>query len=285
MAAPARLAGLSPAISPVVITDPGAPPEVVHGGPASKVHGQPEWENPFAYPWIWQSGVEFDADADYDPRLIGAPPGELGTGSDASLYSAPTETGSHAAPWPEFSVADGAVNDIGRQADRALANADLHALDSGDADARTTVPPVTTQMPWGTDADYVSAGETILQGVPGQMQGQMGRDRVQGTPPLNEYGFDSAHVRRPRAHGDVPGNFLWLDGSQRPMIVQPAGRQTWPVGQGSPFEGQDHLMGIGSVDGAVLTGLPSDYQPPPEPPTAPAAADDGPPAWSSWGTL
>jgi hypothetical protein len=277
MAGLTGITGLAP-VSPVFIPDPGAPAEVIHGGPADPAHGNYLWDTTgYGMPWLWQPGVD-TADASVAAALLGSVPPTAGAGTDPSLYSAPTETGSHAAPWPSFGTADGAVNDRDQAAARQLANAELHSYDTGDALARLTNPPVTTQMPWSVEADYVTAGQSILQPVPEQMTGQLGRDRVQGTPALNADGFDSAHVYRTRATGDVPGNFLWLDGRQRPMQVQVAGRLTYPVGSDTPFAGQ--VPGAGAVDGAVLTGLPPVYSAPPFPPSDAAPAT--PPAAPVW---
>lgn len=260
--------------------DPGAVGR--HGGPANPAHGQWTWEDPAPVPWVFYDDPNAGV-ADFDQSLIGELPEVLPAGADPLLIAEATETGSHAAPWPSFGINDGLVHDRGAQAERNIANAELHSLDTGGpAWFTTTIIDVAEKMPWEAEADYVSPGQTILQPVPGQMQGLMGRDRVQGTPALNDYGFDSAHVNRPRAVGDVPGNFLWLDGrEQRPMTIQIAGHNgRFAVGADSPFEGQ--TPGVGGVGGAVLTGLPSGYNPPVQPPIAAAAAAADEPAWSTW---
>lgn len=275
-------AGLQPAISAVVIADPGAPPEIVHGGPADAAHGTLLWADPFPYPWLYQAGVA-TPDATVAGDLLGRTPPAMPAGTDPSLYASATETGSHAAPWPAFGTADSAVNDIDAAGDRAAANALLHSLDTGDPYAFEYACYPADVMPWELSPDYVSPGQSILSpDIPDQLRGQMGRDRLQGLAPINRYGFDSAHVTRhgPVPTGDVPGNFLWLDGSQRPLRTQIAGRITYPTGTGSYFEGQD--PGAGSVDGAVLTGLPTSYQTPPEPPVAGPGQYDAAPVWG-WG--
>lgn len=273
------LTGVGPSY---VNADPGATPAQIHGGPANPVHGQSLWPNPFAYPWTYQSGIPTSGAASVPPGLPsgGAPPG-LPAGTDPYAYANPEATGSHGAPWPKFGTSDLSVNSRDTAAFMQEQNSLNRGVDTGGAERFQTAPDVTTKMPWGFEAQFESAGQTILQGVPAQMQGQMGRDRVQGTPPLNSYGFDGAHVTRPRAGGHVPGNFLWLRGAQRPMIVNRLGRNTYPVGTGSYFEGQ--TPGQGSVDAAVLAGLPAAYTPPPLPPTGDTLdASSAPPVWSSW---
>lgn len=261
---------------------PGATPAQVHGGPASPVHAQQLWPSPFTYPWVYQPGIPAPGAATVTPGLPADPAvPSLPAGSDPYAYANPEATGSHGAPWPRFGTGDLSVNDRDAAASRQAQNSLNRGVDAGDAERFQTAPDATTKMPWGFEAQLVSAGQAILQPLPPQMQGQLGRDRIQGTPPINDYGFDSAHVTRPRAGGHVPGGFLWLRGAQRPMVVQKAGRNTYPVGRGSYFEGQK--PGQGSVDAAVLAGLPAAYSPPPLPPTgdtlgAAAAA----PVWSSW---
>jgi hypothetical protein len=262
--------------------DPGASPAAIHGGPASPVHGQALWPDPYQYPWTLQGGIPTSGAASVPPGLpaeAGVPP-RLGAGTDPYAFANPEATGSHGAPWPKFGTADLAVNRdaAARQQEQNYLN---HGVDAGDARRFQTAPDAASKMPWGFEAQLVTPGQAILQPVPAQLQGQMGRDRIQGTPPLNGYGFDSAHVTRPRAGGHVPGGFLWLRGAQRPMLVGRLGRNTFPVGRGSWFEGQ--TPGAGSVDAAVLAGLPAAYTPPPLPPTGDAlGAAAAPPVWSSW---
>lgn len=275
----AGVAGVSPAWTSQA---PAADAATMHGGPANPAHGEAFWPDPYRYPWTYQPGIPTSGAASVPAGLPadGVPP-VLGAGTDPYAYANPTATGSHNAPWPRFGTADLAVSDRDEAARRQLQNTADRGLDTGDPERFQTAPDATSKMPWGFEADFVTIGQTILQPVPDQMRGQAGRDRIQGTPPLNEYGFDSAHITRPRAGGHVPGGFLWLRGAQRPMTVRPAGRQTYPVGTGSYFEGQN--PGAGSVDGAVLSGLPAAYTPPPLPPTGNALdTSSAPPVWSSW---
>ncbi len=281
----AGLGALGPIASPiasVVIDQPAAEPAEVHGQPADPAHGQYTWADPAPMPWVLVGGSPADGAAAVAPGLLGDETADLPAGNDPGLVAFATETGSHGGPWPSFGTDDLAVNDRSAAAARLLANAELRAVDPGLAEQLwTAAGNVTNKMPWRDEADYVTAGETQLQPLPPQMQGQLGFDRVQGTPALNQDGFDSAHVNRTRAVGEVPGNFLWLDGrEQRPMVIQVNGQSRLPTGPGSPFEGQAEA-GAGAVTGAVLSGLPNIYQPPIEAPSAsPATPED--PVWSTW---
>lgn len=259
---------------PQVIPDPGATAEEIHGGPANPAHGQYAWGEISRAPWQSYYGQD-PADAAAAPGdLIGLAPGSLPAGTDPGAYRDPTSTGSHGAPWPSIGIDNGDVRSRELAAQRQSANQDLHAAPDTSMLRRIGTELVANQqMELTTEADYVSSGESLLQPVPNQLRGNFGFDRIQGYAPINGYGFDSAHVRRPRRTGTIPGNFAWLTGSQRPMVVTFAGRQTWPVAAGSPFEGQQ--PGAGSVDGSALTGLPPTYTPPQTPATGPQLTDPG----------
>lgn len=273
------MAGLSgfTGLQPVIVTDPGASPQETHGGPANAAHGQQFWEQPPRYPWLLYGADPALGAATADTALLGQGPEQLPAGADSALGKQAVFTGSHGAPWPSFGVEDSVVSDREQAARRQQLNQDLRALPMEDDLRRRGTSGYGNKMELAVEADYVTAGQALLQPVPGQMRGQMGRDRVQGFAPLNSYGFDSAHVRRPRYRSRIPGNFAWLTGRQRPMIVNAVGRQTYPVGEGSPFEGQ--VPGVGSVDGAILTNLPPTYSPPPPAPTGPPVSSEGDPAW------
>lgn len=277
------ISGLT-ALGPAFVNEaPQASPAAKHGGPANPAHGDQLWPDPHAYPWVYQPGIPASGAASVPPGLPAEAgvPARLGQGHDPYAYANPTASGSHGAPWPKFGAGSFAIRDRDAAVAAQLQNEANRGFDAGDAERFQTAPSVVTKMPWGFEADFVSIGQTILQPVPAQMQGLKGRDRIQGTPPLNEYDFDAAHITRPRAGGHVPGGFLWLHGAQRPLIVNRLGRNTYPVGRNSYFEGQ--RPGRGSVDGAVLAGLPAAYTPPPLPPSGDALDQaSAPPVWSSW---
>lgn len=282
MAGVQPVTGLAP-VAGIRVTDPGAPPALIHGGPAEPVHEHAFWENGLApYPWIYQPGIATPPGSASGLEGPDPDPARLPAGTDPYAWADPTSTGSHGAPWPSFGVADGTVAPDPMAWQQAF-SFDAHGIDAGDAQARSTQADYVTKLPFLAEADLVSPGVTGLEPVPAQLMAnpKTGRDRVQGYAPVNEYGFDSAHVYRARGEGHVPGDFLWLGGAQRPMVIQQLGRQPWqyPTGPDSYFPGQ--VPGRGSVDGATLTGLPAAYQPPPEPPagTLDTAAA---PVWSSW---
>jgi len=268
----AGLAGLT-GLQPTVVSNPAASAAEVQGGPAHPAHGQYEWGATPRYAWQAAGATAAEGAATL-PASAGDVPAGLPAGTDPYSFMDPLATGSHGAPWPSFGVGDSAVNSRDQAAARQTANQDLHAAADVPMMRRMgTMLPANQQMDFTLEADYVSSGESMLEPVPGQLRGIYGRDRIQGYALLNEHGFDSAHVTRPRRSGTIPGNYLWLDGSQRPMIAGHAGRQSWPVGPGSPFAGQ--VPGTGSVAGAALQGLPPGYVPPPPPPSGPPLPSGG----------
>jgi hypothetical protein len=256
-------------------------------GPAPE-HAQATWNDPPAFPWLMIQEQGFTLPP--DPVVeIGGVPGSLPPGSDPSLYASPTETGSHRAPWPSFSIEDFDPRDTEQAATRAQLNQDLHATDSGQPAAFTTRSDLAT--PWQRgDFSYESAGESLLQPVPDQLRGNLMasryggfESRTQGYGPVNEHGFDAAHVHQPQASTDLAGAYLWLTPAGRPVVVRPTGYRDWPVGPDSPFAGQvPGTGGLGDPSGAVIDTPPPAYAPGYQPQTAAAltGSDDTP--WASW---
>jgi hypothetical protein len=285
--------GVAPAVAPVtrtaVITDPGATPPQIHGGPANPAHGQYTWEDDGSMwlPWEVVPGGPGLMAASVDTALIGSVPPSAEPGFDPDAYANSTMTLSHGAPWPHARVPDiGNVSDREAAAAQSQANMALHSVDSGDPAAFTTQPIPSTRGDWER-MGYVTAGESGLE-LPGpQMIGNAntGFRRDSGwTEPgdnLNQYGMDSAHVSRYRDVGEFPAPPNSTQGSQRPLTISPASSRSYPVGEGSPFEGQ--VPGYGTEYSAGWTGIPSDYQASPDAPTGPALSTQQPAGGPVWG--
>lgn len=282
---------VNPSVVPAVVEDPGAPAELIHGGPASPAHGQWEWDNPV--PWAVQQGLDLTGqDPTVDGSLIGGVPPGAPAGIDYDAWADPTATYSHAAPWPADHTG-GAVNDRDLIAGQLEANRAAHSVDSGDPAAFTQqlqgAPAV--KMPWEITPDYVSSGDPGAVPVGGLTgNNHTGWDRYAGWAVpgenINRYGFDSAHVIRPTpgpgAHVPVPDDTTM--GAQRALVMNVPGRYglSYPTGPGSPFAGQ--TAGVGYDIGAAEIGVPSDYSPPPDAPTNPPLADTGATPWG-WSGL
>jgi hypothetical protein len=273
---------VNPTVAPAVVMQPGVTldPSVM-GGPYNPVHGQAQWDNP--EPWSVQQGVNLAGQGPtVTPGIIGDTPDTPTAGTDPDSYADPTSTMSHNAPWPHEHIADGgAVDNRMATAAQSAANARLHAYDDGTAASFTTnlQAPTGHKMPFNLSPDYNSQG--LPEGADvGQLDGNnmTGRDRFVGlTAPgdnINRFGMDQAHVHRQNPAGQVPVPLDTTQGHQRALVMNVPGRYQYPTGKGSPFAGQ--LAGVGNNVGAAEIGVPSDYTPPPDAPTNPAIAQQGP---------
>jgi hypothetical protein len=260
----------------VTVTDPGAAADEIHGGRADPAHGQYEWDQePFPLPWQVQPRWTKDQAPVVAPDMLGYQAPVASQEQDPQAYADPTATFSHGGPWP-LSVSDYASLAREQTADQSALNEANRSLDSGvPASFTAWPPPAVVKMEWERSPDYTSAGSDQL-GDPGTLTGnnRTGWVRGQGwTTPgenINRFGFDSAHVSRfaPGSPAYIPVPDERMMGAQRPMLVQLDGRHTYPIAAGSPFEGD--TPGSFVTPGGELTGLPSDYQASPDPPTGPA---------------
>lgn len=126
----------------------------------------------------------------------------------------------------------------------------------------------------------VTPGNTGLVPIPAQIQGSIAgfgnRDRTQSMARQNSYGFDSAHFHRRYAQSPIPGNYMYLIPQGRPLFKSLAGPARPPIGQYSPFEGDDTGAAFG-IQGAILQNQPQEYVPPPSPYVAATTTDYGNP--------
>jgi hypothetical protein len=290
------MAGPQPALTPattspvhaaVLFPSPGASAADIHGQPANPAHGQWTWEDPAWLPHQVIPHMDNPAGTVQTGMINDDLPNAM-RGADPEGFADPTSTGSHGAPWPR-SVNPDAQWDAQVAAAQQELNASAHGFDSGDPAAFTVwLPPTSNQVGW-TREHYVSDGTSGMEQVPGQLQGNANtgfrRDTgwfVDGES-ANRFGQSGAHVDRYRATGDMPVPPNSTHGAQRPLEIQPASRRSYPVGAGSPFEGQ--TPGWYGMEGvyADQTGFPTDYQASPDPVTVPAYSSANqpaqPPAW------
>jgi hypothetical protein len=283
--------GVAPAVTSVtrtaLISDPGATAPEIHGQPANPAHGQYTWEDggTLWLPWEVVPGGPGLMAATVNEPLLGEVPAGAAAGFDPDAYANSTMTLSHGAPWPHERIDNaGSVSDRQAAAAQSAANMALHGTDSGDPAAFTTQPVPSTRGDWER-MGYVTPGTSGLQLPNEQMIGNAGtgfrRDSgwtAEGEN-LNRFGMDSAHVSRYRDVGSFPAPPNSTQGHQRPLTISPASSRNYPVGAGSPFEGQ--VPGVGADYSAGWTGIPSDYQASPDPPTGPPVAqqDSSAPPW------
>jgi hypothetical protein len=264
--------------------NPEASAEQLHGNAADPRHGT-AGEQAAPYPW------EVFPDEPHGPygldnELLGmdicsyeTPAGYLGQdprGDEQPL--------TNAAPWPKGvpqSVDPDAV------AARRIESMDIHSSAMGASRRSNTSPNGYLQNDTWDTMEAVDPGMTKppMVPIPNQvMTGSGGwgsRDRVQSRAGQNEYGFDSAHMHRRYATGSIPGNYMWMEPGQRPMVKSIPGTANVPVGQDSPFAGQVPGDAFTS-HGSALANLPTQYVAPPDPALAPAYSQDQAPEVNLW---
>jgi hypothetical protein len=260
--------------------DPTASPEEMHGGPANPAHAV--WGEQ-AEPYSWESqlmnydGSLHGQSGDYVTATgsnvaLGA--GNLGQDPQADLGpSAAAVGGSHAAvrtrtlsgPLPSQYDA------INYQLDQSR---DMHASNLGSSRQNQLSQQGLSiqQDDWSEDWAVEPGTSNLTTNVPAQLRGATAgfgtRDREQSFAPQNQYGFDSPHLHRRAANGSIPGNYMYLKPGSRPLVKTIAGPSRPPVGDDSPFSGQNTMTTFG-IQGAVLQTLPSQYSAVPVPNLAP----------------
>lgn len=254
-----------------------APADVMQGNTVDPKHSQPgETAQPYPYQktaWGDSPYVDFYGT---DTALVGEPVYGLvaGTGEGDATYDQ-TPYGTHAAPWPKNPAGDGSTSpdNIARQLQQSRI---IHGVRTN-ASGRSIFGAQGLEAQQDEWVEYASVAKgTTLQptGVPQSVGTTVGgwgsRDSVNSRARQNDIGgFGDAHHHRRVATGKMPLNFLWMGGKGRPMVRTLPGSNRLPIGPNSPFSG-DNPGDTFRTQGAVLTGTPPDYVPPPVPDTAPA---------------
>jgi len=87
-------------------------------------------------------------------------------------------------------------------------------------------------------------------------------DATQNPDGVNEHNLWDQHGHRRVAAGkNLPMDFLWMQGAGRPLVTSLPVMQAMPVGEVSPFTGQDPAYGYGTA-GAVLVYPAGEYEAP-----------------------
>jgi hypothetical protein len=272
------VAGISPAgpVSGVrgiqfIDDSPEAPPEVVTGNAYSGLtpgYGYAPWPaggQPLRYPGqMYSLGYgEYPVIPDPETGLVdtGAPYPLAGSaGPDTPYFDATPNN--HAGPWPR-PVIDGQRPDSA--AFLMEQSGALHSL--GYDNRKPGLNIAATQDDWG---EYFNGPvDGTLVGDPGQNKhasaGWGSTDITAHPANINEHTDWGNHFHRRVARGkNVLMNFLWMPGGQRPLHNSVHGLQALPVGDASPFTGQDPAYGYGTA-GAVLTLPAGEYEAPASP--------------------
>lgn len=275
---PKPLTGLS---TGYIDPQPQAPPEQVHGGFVDPGHSG-EGKQPEPYSWqvpAWGTDPMGTSGTDWslvgETHLDGLPPGD-GSGDLEHDYTPYT----HAAPWPKNPAGDGSVGPD-NTARQLIQSAVIHGVKTNASGRMTYAQGMDPQQDQWVEYASATPGTSMQPaGVPqsvGTTVGGFGsRDVVNSHAPQNQYGFNTAHLHRRVATGSIPGNYQWMRPGSRPLIRTLPGANRLPVGQVSPFTGQDIGTSFSPAQ-AVLTATPPDYTPVPQPTTAPLPATAGAP--------
>lgn len=249
--------------------------EQVTGNPQQIGHAPGYWESPVRYPGqLWSLGYgDYPTmplpDTEIMDEGAAVPPAGL-AGPDTAYFDATPNT--HAGPWPA------PVMDSHRPEEAAFLreqSAVLHA--DGYDNRKPGLAIAAAQDQW--QELYNSPTDDAIYGDGGSNRhvsaGWGSTDSVQNPDGNNTHTDYPQHNHRRVATGhNLPMDFLWLPGGQRPLITTVRGLQALPVGTGGPFEGQDPAYGYGSA-GGVLTMPAGDYQAPASPYTPPPLTQQG----------
>lgn len=288
MAGPSGLTGLA-SLQTLVDTSPEATPEERLGGAADPRHSK---RGEQSQPYAWQSQMVPGAAIAHPMPVPGIIDDYLFTESnlmpalveDAAPYW-DTAPYTHAAPWPADPIGDGSVQPE-NTARQLRQNYELRSKAGRNGFADPSVINGVPQQDIWQEIWEVNPNSDDLEPVNGQMRsgaapgGRGGTDRTQSNARQNAYGFDSRHMHRRYAANSIPGNYMYLRPTARPMRKSLAGPARPPIGAGSQFEGQD-LSSAFNTDGAILTQPAGQYQAPPTPYVGTAVYDDSaPPSWN-----
>lgn len=212
--------------------------------------------------WFWESGGDPSQDPDIDL-----------TPSD------------RAGPWPK-GILSGPVGDPGPEytGPKLAQLASLHGVKTNAPARFNKNRDFALNDDWNT-VEVLNPGNSDLVPLPKQAMsagyGWGTRDRTQSMARQNEYGFDSTHFHRRYATGSIPGNYFWMRPGGRPIVKTRSGGAKLPIGDNSPFTGQDIGTTFG-IDGAVLQTTPYEYAAPPTPSLQAAPSASGDDALVEW---
>lgn len=289
---PRPLTGLTGLSFASIDPQPQADPIEMQGGPVDPGHsGQGLQPGPFPYD-IPQWGTEVMGPYGTDSMLVAEEETfpTFGAGSvtqtgDPEFDYTPYQT--HAAPWPRDPFGDGSMSPE-NTARQLIQSAAIHAVKTNASGKMIYASGLYPGNDEWVEYQSTTPGTSLQpEGVPqsvGTTVGGFGsRDVVNSRAPQNQYGFDSAHLHRRVRTGGVEGNFMWMKPGSRPLVRNLPGAMRLPVGQVSPFAGQN-VQEAYAPGAGVLTEIPPDYTAVPQPLTqALPQIDGGPqPGFEEW---
>ena len=264
-------------VTGLVFVDPSpeASPEVYTGNPWPSPAGPGYQAQPLRYPGqLWSQGYGIS------PQIPAPETGLLDDGDypeSAAAIAGPgtpyfdATPNTHAGPW----VGPYDTTDPDQAAARTAAAAGAHA--DGLDNRKPGLIIASLQDDWAEYWNGPAGG--ALTGDGGQnarvSAGWGSTDVTQNPAGVNQTEDYTLHGHRRVATGkNLPMNFAWLQGAGRPLVNTVHGLQAFPVGAGSPYEGQDPAYGYGTA-GAVLILPAGDYEPPASPYQPPPLSQQG----------
>jgi hypothetical protein len=272
-------------ITGFVISNPEAPPFNVHGGPVDPKHQ--EWgETASPYPWEVVPMGPYPGLMNPIDGMVEALPdnASLNAGllsDDPTADQTPTY---HAAPFNNEgpAVKNAEQLDVqGRAAGSArqlLDSLRVHASNTGASLKKLFAPTMLAiQDDWEGFYNPEMGGD-IVPAIPGSVSYQANgfgvNDHVSNAfAKVNGYSFNTAHRHRRFARGPIPGNTMWMKPGGRPMVRSFTGVHNFPTS--GAFAGDD-IGASFSTYGAILSEVPSEYIPPPQPVVGPAIVNADP---------
>lgn len=259
-------------ITGFVVANPQAPPFEVHGGPANPYHGHPG-EHEFPYPWITIPMGPYPELHGPQPGMVEDYPGNFASGMIGQDPTADQTPAFHAAPFPNEGPGSRAAEqmDMRGRAEgsrrQLLQSLWVHAQNTGASLRRLfDLTYGSKQDTWVGFFNPVQ-GEDIVPIIPGSVSSNAGgfgaNDHTSNAyHKANTYGLNTSHRHRRYATGHIPGNFMWMNPSARPLVRSFTGQYKFQTS--GAFAGDDPGFAF-SEYGAILHSTPSQYTPPPVP--------------------
>lgn len=260
-------------INGVQVDTPEATPEQRMGGTADPYHAH--WGEQ-ASPYPWESSLTMSGShGPYGPenQLLDDPeywflePAGNANDDPAYDYNTPYRNKSHASvhnvtnSGPALSHADA----IQFQVEQSASN---HSSNLGTS--RGMQEWDSPQQDNWLEIWNVTPGHTDIPKAPGAIGNNAFGYGVNDRPmnayrKQNDYGYDSAHFHRRYAFSSIPGNNMWMRPGGRVMRKTLPGPSRPPIGDNSPFQGDDLGQAFAYDNGAILQSVPQEYVPPPSP--------------------
>lgn len=253
---------------------PQAPPEEISGGPVNPYHGH-YGEQASPYPWLNFPMGPYPGLIDPTPGIVDTTQQQPGAnsgiiGQDPTADQTPAF---HAAPFPNEGPNSRSAEQMdmrGRaqgSARQLLQSLWIHAHNTGASLKRLfDLTYGSKQDTWVGFFNPVQGNDIVPQ-IPGSVSSNAGgfgaNDHTSNAyHKANSFSLNTSHRHRRYATGSIPGNYMWMNPSARPMVRSLTGQYKFQTS--GAFAGDDPGFAF-STYGAVLTATPPNYNAPPQP--------------------